>query len=196
VPTSKTGNPWTTLLSKPVYENPWIKVDEHDVLNPRGKPGIYGVVHFKSRATGVVPIDDDGCTYLVGQYRYVHHAYSWEIPEGGGRLDEAPQAAAERELLEETGLTAGRWLEILQADLSNSVTDERSWAFVAWDLQQGIAEPEDTEDLQVRRVPFSEALGMAMRGEMRDALAMISLFKLKLLADAGQLPKDLMERLR
>lgn len=189
-------NPWTTLRSTPQYENPWIRVTEHDVLNPSGKPGIYGVVHFKTTAIGVVPVHDDGSTVLVGQYRYPLRAYSWEIPEGGGDPAVSPQHSAERELLEETGLMAAHWLEMAAVDLSNSVTDERAVCFVAWSLTEGIAAPEETEELQLRRLPLVDALQMAKRGEIRDAVSVLSLLRLEGLAQEGALPAALLHRLK
>lgn len=185
----KTGNPWTVLCTKPIYENPWIRVVEHDVLNPKGKPGIYGVVHLQHIATGIVPIDRDGCTTLVGQYRFALKQYSWEIPEGGGKPGVSPLESAQRELLEETGLTARHWHPLLTAHLSNSITDEIAHSFLAWELEQGIAEPEDTEDLQIRRVPFREAYEMTMRGAITDAITVASLMKARLLALEGALPE-------
>lgn len=190
MPTSKTGNPWTVLLSKPIYENPWIAVTEHDVLNPAGKPGIYGVVHMKSVATGILPIDHEGHTLLVGQYRFPLKSYSWEIPEGGGKLGVDPLESAQRELAEETGLTARQWLPLATLHLSNSVTDEAAYGFLAWDLEEGIAAPEETEELQVRRVPFAEAFAMAMGGRITDSLAVTLILKARLLAQAGALPKE------
>nr|WP_264665075.1 NUDIX hydrolase [Azospirillum fermentarium] len=190
VPTSKTGNPWTVLLSKPVYENPWISVTEHDVLNPAGKPGIYGVVHMKHVATGILPIDETGHTLLVGQYRFALKAYSWEIPEGGGKMGVDPLESAQRELAEETGLTARQWHALATLHLSNSVTDEVAYGFLAWDLEEGIAAPEETEELQIRRVPFAEAFAMAMDGRITDAMAVTLILKARLMAQAGALPKE------
>ena len=96
-------SPWLTAASERVYENPWISVREDRVVRPDGEPGIYGVVHYKNVAVGVLPVDD-GHTYLVGQYRYPLDEYSWEIPEGGCPEGEEPLHAAQRELREETGL--------------------------------------------------------------------------------------------
>jgi 8-oxo-dGTP pyrophosphatase MutT (NUDIX family) len=153
-----------------VYDNPWISVTEHRVIKPSGGEGIYGVVHFKNRAIGVLPLDKEGYTWLVGQYRYTLNSYSWEIPEGGGRLDEEPLAAAQRELKEETGMEADEWHEILRMHLSNSVTDELAIVYLARGLRMGTAQPEDTEQLQVRRVPFEEAYRMVCAGEITDAI--------------------------
>jgi 8-oxo-dGTP pyrophosphatase MutT (NUDIX family) len=140
-------NPWTTLSSELKYDNPWIAVTEHQVLTPAQSPGIYGTVHFKNIAIGIVPIDANGFTWLVGQYRYPLKAYSWEIPEGGGKLHEPPLQSAKRELKEETGLEAGHWEQILEMHLSNSATDERAVVYLATDLSEGPSCPEETEDL-------------------------------------------------
>jgi 8-oxo-dGTP pyrophosphatase MutT (NUDIX family) len=170
-------NPWTTLDSRPVYENAWIAVREDRVIRPDGQPGIYGVVHFQHLAIGVVPLSDDGQTILVGQYRYPLDQYSWEIPEGGGELGVDPLASAKRELREETGLTAEHWTYLGEAHLSNSATDEIACIFLAERLTQGVAEPEGTEELQSRRVPFARAVEMALTGEISDALAVIGLLR-------------------
>lgn len=190
------GNPWTILLTRPIYDNPWIRVVEHDVLNPHGKPGIYGVVHLKNIATGIVPVDAAGQITLVGQYRFPLKAYSWELPEGGGHPDVAPLESAQRELAEETGLTARRWLPLLTMHLSNSITDEVAHLFLAWDLEEGLAAPDETEDLRIRRVPFSEALAMVMRGEITDAISVAALMKARLMALEGTLPDDVSPLLR
>ena len=97
------SNPWITHSTRQVYENPWISVSENKVTNPGGGPGIYGVVHFKNRAIGVIPVDEEGNTWLVGQFRYTLGAFEWEIPEGGCPEEEAPADAAKRALREETG---------------------------------------------------------------------------------------------
>lgn len=182
-----TRNPWTTLSSNVEYENPWIRITEHQVLNPSGGEGIYGVVHFKNRATGVVPLDEEGNTWLVGQYRYALDQYSWEIPEGGGALDTDPLTAAKRELQEETGLTAAYWEEILTIHLSNSVCDEIGYLYLARDLKLGEASPEEVEDLVIRKLPFAEALQMVLRSEITDAMSVAAILRIQGMLDAGEL---------
>lgn len=168
-------NPWQTRQSRVVYDNPWIRVREDEVIRPDGLPGIYGVVHYHNLAIAVLPIDDEGYTYLVGQYRYVLDVYSWEIPEGGCLPGEDPLAAAQRELLEETGLRAAHYELLGRTHLSNSVGDELGLYYLATELTQGLAEPEGTEQLQIRRLPFEEALAMVWRGEITDALTVLAL---------------------
>lgn len=170
-------NPWQTFSIKNVYENPWIRVTHREILNPSGGAGIYGVVHFKNTAIGIVPLDGEGFTWLVGQYRYTLERYSWEIPEGGGPVGTDSLESAKRELAEETGITARRWTPLLEIHTSNSVTDEYGVAYVAQDLEFGKAQPEETEELIVRRLPFSEAVEMVMSGEITDALSMIAILK-------------------
>jgi 8-oxo-dGTP pyrophosphatase MutT (NUDIX family) len=168
-------NPWTTLRGRAVYENPWISVREDDVVRPDGKPGIYGVVHFRNRAIGVLPVDDQGRVWLVGQYRYTLNRYSWEIPEGGGPFDESPEDAARRELREETGLSAGRLEFLLCSHLSNSASDEVAFLFRASELTLGASEPEGTERLQVRLFPWNEVWAMLKAGTITDSLTVMAL---------------------
>jgi len=189
-------NPWTVVARKTVYENPWIRVDHHEVRNPSGNAGIYGVVHFKGHAIGIVPIDDSGRVTLVGQYRFPLDCYSWEIPQGGGLPPTPIVESAKRELREECGLVAGNWLEIIGMDLSNSVTNERGTAFLAWNLTDGPSAPEETEQLQVVRVPFWEAVERAKRGEIRDSVTISALFRVALMALEGELPPPVAASLR
>jgi 8-oxo-dGTP pyrophosphatase MutT (NUDIX family) len=171
------SNPWRTLKTRVVYDNPWIRVREDDVIRPDGAPGIYGVVHYKNTAIGVLPIDEEGYTYLVGQYRYTLNCYSWEIPEGGGAAGEEPVEAAKRELREETGLEARSWRSLGRAHLSNSVSDEEAIIFLATDLVPGEADPEGTEKLELMRVKFEEALRMVLDGEITDSMSVIAILR-------------------
>ena len=182
-------NPWKVVSRAAVYENQWIRVDHHEVLGPAGGPGVYGTVHFKYHATGVVPIDEKGNVILVGQYRFPLGAYSWEIPEGGGLMEISPLESAQRELREECGLAAKNWAEILAMDLSNSVTDERSVVFLAWDLSETPAQPDETEQLQIARLPFWEAVDRVKRGEIRDSMSAAALLRVALMAVQGELPR-------
>ncbi len=172
-------SPWVTHKTRTVYDNPWIHVTESDVTNPGGGEGIYGVVHFKNRAIGIVPVDDDGYTWLVGQYRYTLGSYEWEIPEGGCPEGESPLEAARRELAEETGIVANDYEVLLDnIALSNSVSDERATIFLARNLEMTSSNPEDTEDLKVQRLPLAEAIAMAGSGEITDAVSVMALLKL------------------
>jgi 8-oxo-dGTP pyrophosphatase MutT (NUDIX family) len=172
-------NPWEKVSTRVVYDNPWIRVREDEVVRPDGLPGIYGVVHFKNVAVGVLALED-GMLYLVGQYRYPLERYSWEIPEGGCPEGEDPLQTARRELAEETGLRASRWTKMGEAHLSNSVSDELGVWFLAEGLEQGERSPEGTEKLQVRRVSLKEALGMVDSGEITDALSVLAIQQLLL----------------
>ena len=172
------------------FENPWIRIEDHDVLRPDGAPGEYGVVRFKNRAIGVLPIDAAGRVPLVGQHRFPLGRYSWELPEGGGAKDIAPLEAAKRELKEETGMTARAWLELSAFDVSNSVTDEVATCFLAWDLTEGTAAPDPTEVLQTRLVAFSDLLTMCLSGEIRDSLTLVMAFSAHIKAARGDLPDE------
>lgn len=169
-------NPWTTLSGQEKYDNPWINVTEYKVINPAGGNGIYGKVHFKNKAIGVIAIDAEQNTWLVGQYRYTLNQFSWEIPEGGGNPEEDPLEAAKRELREETGFTAKKWTRLSTLHTSNSVTDEEGFLFLAEDLVAGEASLEETEaDLKVKKLPLKEAVDMVLRGDITDSMSMIGL---------------------
>jgi 8-oxo-dGTP pyrophosphatase MutT (NUDIX family) len=172
---SEPTNPWTILNSRLVYENPWIRVREDQVLRPDGQPGIYGVVEFKNRAVGVLPVDHEGCLWLVGQHRYPLNIYCWEIPEGGSPESESPEETARRELREETGLSAAKLELIGTAHLSNSVCDEVAYIYRATELSHGESMPEGTEELHAKRVTWDEAWAMLRQGEITDSMSVIAL---------------------
>ena len=182
-----THNPWQTLSSEVKYQNPWISVREDQVLNPSGGRGIYGVVTMKNWALGIVPVDAEGNTWLVGQYRYPLREYSWEIPMGGGPVELDVLESARRELREETGLLAARWTRIARLHTSNSVTDEEGFVFLAEDLTQGAVEPEETEDLRLWKLPLAEAIRMVMDDRITDGVSVAGLLKAeKVLAGRGR----------
>lgn len=172
---------WQQKSQDIVYDNPWIQISHEHVIRPNGSKGIYGVVHFKSHAIGVVAIDDQDNTWLVKQSRYPNNETTIEIPEGGGPLNEPPLEAAKRELKEETGLTAAHWQSLLELRTSNSVSDEKAYIFLATDLTQGEQALEETEDIEVLKVPIQEAINMAMNGQIIDAMSVAALLKIAVL---------------
>ncbi|MFZ1664685.1 MAG: NUDIX hydrolase [Flavobacteriales bacterium] len=183
----KKRGPWTTLSEKLAYETPWISVAHHEVIDPGGKQGVYGVIHFKNLAVGVIPLDEDMNTWIVGQYRYPMESYSWEMPEGGGDRNIPARESAKRELREEVGIEADQWTEILQMDLSNSASDEQAIIFVAQGLTFHAPEPDHDEELEQRKLPFAELYAMVQRGEVRDSLTVAAVLKVQLLVLEGAL---------
>ena len=182
-------NPWKILGQKLIYNNPWIHLTEFDVINPGGGEGIYGKVHYKNTAIGVVALDDQMNTYLVGQFRFTVDEYSWELPEGGALVGTDPLEGAKRELLEETGLVAQNWEPLLKMHLSNSVSDELAIIYLATDLTQFDAMPEETEQLQVKKLPFAAVYEMVKNGEITDAISIATILKLQLMILDGHFTK-------
>ena len=180
-------NPWKTLKSEIKYDNPWIKITEHQTINSCDKEGVYGVVHYKNLAIGIIPLDEDYNTWIVGQYRFPLQQYSWEICEGGGAINEPPLTSAKRELLEEMGIKANKWKELLRSHLSNSVSDELGILYIAKELSFHDPEPEEGEVLQLRKLPFEEVFQMVMNGTITDSLSVAGILKTKLLIDKGEI---------
>jgi 8-oxo-dGTP pyrophosphatase MutT (NUDIX family) len=176
-------NPWKFQANKKIYDNAWLTLEEDKVINPGGGISNYGKIHFKNIAIGVIPVDENNNTWLVGQYRYVPDCYSWEIPMGGGPLDTDPLESAKRELKEETGLTAAHWEELMQLHTSNSVTDESGVIYIAKGLTEGETEFEETEDLKIIKLPLEEAVQRVMDGEITDSVSVAGLLKLAIIYD-------------
>ena len=177
--------PWRRLTRRSVYANPWLELFHDDVLRPDGSPGIYGVVHLRNAAVGVVPLDSDGRVLLVGQYRYTLDEYSWEIPEGGVDPEEGMLEGAQRELREETGFEAAEWRRLFRFSMSNSVTDETGAIYLATGLTPGESAPEASEDISTRWVPLQEAIAMIDRGEITDVMSVAGLLRVALERASG-----------
>jgi len=184
------GTPWKAGPERVAFENAWIRVSDQEAIAPTGRPARYGLVRFKNLAVAVLPLHDDGSVTLVGQHRFPNADYSWELPEGGAPLDEDPLEGAKRELAEETGLAAAEWREVLRAQLSNSVTDERMIGYIATGLTEATETPkaDETEAITVVRAPFREALDAAMAGQMPDVLTVAMLLRGYHMAREGSLP--------
>lgn len=181
------GNPWKSNKKEVKLNTPWIEVELHDMTNPSGNPGIYGITRFKNHAIGILPIDEEGNTYIVGQYRFPIDCYTWEIPEGGGPNDVEPLESAKRELKEETGIEAKDWQLIQRLQLSNSTTNELAYIFLARDLSYGENSPEDNEDLEIRKISVDELYERVKSAEITDSLTVAAVLRYKLMELEGSL---------
>jgi 8-oxo-dGTP pyrophosphatase MutT (NUDIX family) len=187
---------WKTLSSRTVYENPWMRVTEDHVVTPKGAKGVYEVTRFPAPGCSILALDAEGHTWIVGQHRYAIGRYSWEIPAGSIGDDPDPLAGARRELAEETGLRAGRWHRFLHLAPINAATNLESFGFVAWDLTPGEQNPDEGEELALRRLPFAQVLEMVLSGEITSAVSMASVLQAHLLALHGRMPPEVTPALR
>ena len=178
-----TDNPWQKIDEEIKYDNSWIKVTHSNVITPSGSEGIYGSVHFKNWAIGMIPLDKNLNTWIVGQYRYPIQQYSWEIPEGGGPIGVSAIETAKRELSEECGLKAKKWTQIQTFHLSNSVSDEYGEIFLAQDIDEFENHPDPEEELVVKKLPFEDVFQMVLKGEITDSITIMAIYKVKYLIE-------------
>jgi len=172
-------SPWTTIDTQTLYQNPWLTLRENNVIRPDGNKGIYTVIDTRN-ATGVLALTQDKELYLVGQYRYPLDTYSWEIIEGGAEPNETPRQTAKRELQEEAGLQANQWQELGgEIHLSNCISSERGYLFLATDLTEGTPQPDPDEILTIKKVPFTQALNMVLNNEIKDAMSIMGILHLQ-----------------
>jgi 8-oxo-dGTP pyrophosphatase MutT (NUDIX family) len=186
-------NPWTTLSTEPRFEDDFVRVDDHRVINPAGREANYGVVHFKNIGLRILPVDAEGQTFLVGQYRYGADYFSWEFPAGNQDPGEDSRDGAKRELREEIGQIATEWLDLAEIVPSGSITDQRERSYVAWDLHKAEQDLDEQEAIRVKRLPFAEAVRMAVSGEIRDAGSIVALLLIDAKLRRGELPDGLMK---
>lgn len=189
--TSDHADPFTTVSSTIAYENAWIKVEHQEVIRPGGNPGVYGIVHFANRAVAIMPVEENGDVWLVGQWRRPLNAWSWEIPEGGVPFDEDLEAGARRELEEEAGLIAGTVIKVLEFDVSNCVSNEQGTGYIAYHLTKGMCAPDPTEVLALRRIHFTQLLVEIDEGLIRDGPTLVTVLRAHQLALTNRLPNAL-----
>lgn len=181
------NNPWKTKSVDTKYETLWIKVTHHEVITPGGSNGIYGCIHFKNLAVGIIPLDEDYNTWIVGQYRYPIQRFTWEIPEGGCPVGTSPLETAKRELMEEVGIAADDWTLIQELDLSDSASDEVSYCYLAKGLSFGETAHEDNEEIVIKKLPFSELFSMVEQGTIRDAISVAAVYKVQRMIEKGEI---------
>lgn len=175
-----TGSPWRTRAAREVYRNPWLAVTEYQVIRPDGQVGIYSVVDPGANAT-IVPLDAEGRVCLAGQFVYPAREYLWSLPSGRVDEGEEPLAAAHRELREETGLSADAWAELGHYYLTPGISSQVSHIYLARGLHAGTAQPEGTEQIALRWLPLADALSACLRGEIRDAVSVLGIWRASLL---------------
>jgi ADP-ribose pyrophosphatase len=166
--------PWQTRSTRVVYQNPWIRVDEDQVQLPDGRTTLYGVVRC-GECVGVLPFLDAETVVLIRQYRYVARGVYWEMPTGGVHPGEGLEAAAQRELGEEIGYRAARLTPLVSYHTSKSVLDETAHLFYGEALTPVVTPGDATEFIEVRPVPFAEALRMVESGEVKDSMTVIAI---------------------
>ena len=176
------ANPWRTLSSRVVYRSPWLVLREDRVIRPDGAEGIYGVVEIPF-SCGVVAIDGDDQIALVSQWRYVHGKLSLEIPTGGSAEGETPLAAAKRERRGDR--SHGGQLDTLgTVDNSNGVTTDVAHMFVARDLKSGAPVPQGDERVELRWMPFADAVRSVLTGGITESVSVAAILKAELLGTA------------
>lgn len=181
------NNPWKTVESRLVYENAWLRLRQDSVIRPDGSKGIYSVVELPP-SVGVVAINESGQIALVTQWRYAHNKVSIEIPTGSASPEDADlRASAERELLEETGLSASRWRELGSIDNSNGATTDVTHLFLATGLVQGAHDQDPEESIELSWHRYGDVVEMVMAGEITESSSVAGILKSEVLRASGEM---------
>lgn len=175
----------TTLSSREVYRNAWMRLREDEILRSNGKRGIYGVVE-KDEAAIILPIDADRI-WLVEQFRYTIQERVIELPQGSWqRTIESPEELARGELREETGLHAETMTWLGSQWIAYGFTRQQAHVFLAAGLSHVEKEPDEEEhDIVVRNVSIREFEQMMLDGIIRDGCTLAA-WGLYLLWKAGR----------
>lgn len=184
-------NPWRLVRREEMFDCPYYTARRDTVTHRGGEERSYYNIHEKNFGVAVVPIENDGSTFLVGQYRYVLDRFTWEVTRGGGKSGTPAVDAARRELSEETGYCADYWLELFTASASPGTADSVAPGFVAWGLHKGEPHPDPGELITLQQVPFSVAVTMALTGEIADLASISAILAIEIRFQRGELPLDL-----
>jgi 8-oxo-dGTP pyrophosphatase MutT (NUDIX family) len=165
---SEAGQSITTLSTREVYRNHWMRLREDRILRSNGQEGIYGVVE-KDDAAVILPLDH-GRVWLVEQFRYTIEERALELPQGGWEMEISnPEELARGELKEETGLVAAEITHLGTLWIAYGFTRQKQHVFLATGLAQSQREPDAEEhDLMVHSVTEDEFEQMMLDGRIRD----------------------------
>jgi 8-oxo-dGTP pyrophosphatase MutT (NUDIX family) len=172
----KRKNPWKIIETKVVYSNPWMEVKEDKVIRPDKKPGIYGTVSFGSGVL-ILPIDKEGNVYLLEEYCYAVGKTMLGAISGAVDKKEVSLQAAKRELREEAGLTAKKWIYLGPVDFLASTVVSSSHMYLAQDLTEVKKQREGTEIMKVIKIPFDKAAQWVKKGKITSAGSIILITK-------------------
>jgi 8-oxo-dGTP pyrophosphatase MutT (NUDIX family) len=173
-------NPWMTTSTEVKYQNPWITVEEHQVVRPDGKPGIYGVVRMRP-TVAVIALNDRNDVLFVESWNYPRGYASWEIVTGFSETGETLLAAAQRELREEAGILADHWEPLIEMHESSGATDDLKTIFLAQGLREGEPHWDGTERINLQWVPLAACRKLMESGQMKDAPSVAGILHLLLL---------------
>lgn len=189
------GNPWTTLGGEVAFENAHFRVRDDRVIDAAGRTSRYATVAMRKQGVAVLPVDAAGRTVLVGQWRYALGAWRWELPKGGAEPGEDPLRCARRELEEEANLRARGWAAIARLDQSAAIVRSTVHGFLAWDVEPRAGTPDPQEVLELRALPFAEAVELVLAGEVSDSVSSVLLLKAEALRRRGALPPPVLDAL-
>jgi ADP-ribose pyrophosphatase len=177
--TSRYVGPYTIVHSRPVYENPWLKVREDRVERRGGEETVFGVVTMKP-GVSVLPLDEAGEVRLVREFKYALGATTVEVVSGAIESGEKAEEAALRELAEEAGLVAAEWVDMGVLNPFTTIVNSPNHMFLARKLEQTRRRPDAGEEVELLSVPFAQALGWVLDGTITHGASCVLILKVHL----------------
>ncbi len=170
------NGPFVIQSSATIYSSPWLSLREDQVIRPGGHPGRFAIVTMRA-GSSVVAIDGQDRILLAREHKYAVEHETLELVSGGIDDSESALEAAQRELREEAGVSATQWTPLGVIDPFTTSVSSPNHLFMARDLRDSTASPDEGEVVTIVRIPFDDAIDMVLRSEITHGASCVAILK-------------------